>query len=98
MDQKATNGGTLKAYRAWQRYVLKAKPKLTKGCTKPTLKLYCLAMAFHGRNGIGCYASDAAIADEMCMYDASAVSGLVCPARFRWQGQPRRGRAHDRGQ
>jgi len=73
MDQKATNDGTLKTYRAWQRYILKAKPKLTKGCTAQTLKLYCLAMAFHGRNGIGCYTSDAVIADEMCMYDARSV-------------------------
>jgi hypothetical protein len=63
MDQKVTPE-SFKAYRAWQKYMLATHPKLSNGCTEPTLKLYCFAMASHGANGLGCYASDAVIAKE----------------------------------
>jgi hypothetical protein len=72
MDGKVSKE-SFKAYRDWQRYILRATPKLSEGCTKPTLIAYCFAMAFHGGNGIGCYASDARIAKELGMYDDRSV-------------------------
>jgi hypothetical protein len=96
MDQKASNDGTLKAKRAWERYILKAEPKLTRGCKKWTLLAYCFAMAFHGRNGIGCYASDSLIASELGMYDYRSVSPYRHEALrlgwFVWNGE-KKGRA-----
>ena len=76
MDEKVTRE-SFKAYRDWQRYILAAmttKPKLTDKCARPTLVAYCLAMATHGTNGLGCYASDARIARELGMYDYKSVS------------------------
>jgi hypothetical protein len=75
MDKKVS-AQSFKTYRNWQRYILTAmtaKPKLTRGCVRPTLVAYCLAMASHGTNGIGCYASDPRIASELGMYDGRAV-------------------------
>jgi len=69
MDKKVS-AESFKAYRDWQRYILASEPKLepikTKRGTRPRSKLrllaYCFAMASHGTNGLGCYASDATIA------------------------------------
>lgn len=92
MDQKVSRE-SFKAYRDWQRYILKAKPELTRGCTKSTLLAYCFAMASHGTNGLGCYASDATIAKEL----GKGQAKLVRPYRhealrlgwFAWAGEAR---------
>jgi hypothetical protein len=95
MDQKVTPE-SFKAKRDWDSYILKAKPKLTKGCVKSTLVSYCFAMAEKGANGLGCFASDATIADELDLYDYRAVSPYRNEAMrlgwFVWNGK-RRGRA-----
>jgi hypothetical protein len=52
-------------YKRWQKYILDARPALSKGLTRPTLVAYCFAMAVHGTNGKGCFASDAAIGREI---------------------------------
>ena len=75
----------------WERYILNAEPKLSKGCTKSTLIAYCFAMAMKGTNGLGCYASDARIARELDKRQAK----LVRPYRhealrlgwFVWNGE-----------
>lgn len=72
MDKKVS-ADSFKVYRNWQRYILKTHPKLTHGRIRPTLILYCLVMASHGTNGIGCYASNEKIAKEVGMYDGRSV-------------------------
>lgn len=72
MDEKVSKT-SFKAYRDWQRYIRKAHPKLSKGLVKSKLLLYCLAMASDGANGIGCYTSDATIAEDCELYDARSV-------------------------
>ena len=72
MDDKVS-AQSFKTYRDWQRYILKSHPKLTKGCAKATLVAYCFAMSSHGTNGLGCYTSDAVIANELGLYDHRAV-------------------------
>ncbi len=95
MNQKVTPE-SFKAYRDWGRYILKAKPKLGRGHTKATLIAYCFAMASHGTNGLGCYASDGVIAEELGMYDFRSVLPYRNEALrlgwFVWNGE-RRGRA-----
>jgi hypothetical protein len=73
MDEKVSKA-SFKAYRDWQRYIKRARPKLSKGLKKSTLVAYCLSMAVDGTNGLGCYTSDATIADELDMYDYKSVS------------------------
>lgn len=79
-----------------QRYILKTRPKLSAGCTRPTLLLYCFAMASHGINGLDCFASDATVAEELGMYDYRSVRPYRLEAVklgwFVWTGK-RHGRA-----
>jgi hypothetical protein len=94
MDQKVSKD-SFKAYRDWHRYILKAKPKLSDGHTKATLLAYCFAMASHGANGLGCYASDRVIAGELGMYDFRSAlpyrNEAVRLGWFVWNGK-RKGR------
>ena len=52
-------------YKRWQKYILDTRPALPKGIARPTLIAYCLAMAIHGSNGKGCFASDETIGAEI---------------------------------
>jgi hypothetical protein len=95
MDEKVSKD-SFKAYRDWQRYILKTKPKLSPKIRRVTLIAYCLAMASHGTNGLGCYAGDGTVAEELGMYDSKAVRPYrheaMCLGWFVWNGE-RRGRA-----
>lgn len=95
MDEKVTRD-SFKAYRDWQRYILKTKPELSKGCKRTTLLAYCFAMASHGTNGLGCHAGDGTVAEELGMYDSKAVRPYRHEAMrlgwFAWNGK-RKGNA-----
>lgn len=68
-------------YTDWQKYILETFPELPEadmhtsdttgkvyslgGYNRVTLIAYCLVQASHGRNGLGCFASDATIAREL---------------------------------
>jgi hypothetical protein len=98
MDEKVSKE-SFKAYRDWQRYILKSEPKLdgietksgTKGRTKLVLVAYCFVMASHGTNGLNCYASDAVIAKELGLYDYRSVRLYRLEALrlgwFAWTGE-----------
>jgi hypothetical protein len=73
MDQKVSKE-SFKAYRDWQRYILKSKPKLSAKIRRVTLIAYCLAMASHGANGQGCFASDPTLAEEIGLNEAKRVA------------------------
>ena len=97
MNDKVTKE-SFTAYRNWQRYILATRPAIPpryEGCTRPTLLLYCFVMASHGTNGLGCFASDKTIAEEIGMYDFRSVMWYrrlaVDLGWFVWNGE-RRGR------
>jgi len=54
-----------KAYTNWQKHILATHPEMPKHRKRLTLIAYCLAMASHGRCGLGCFASDATIGKEI---------------------------------
>lgn len=95
MDEKTTKQA-FKEYRDWQRYILSSNPALSKGRSKVILLAYCFAMASHGTNGIGCYASDRVIARELGLYDFRSVlpyrNEAIRLGWFAWTGE-RKGRA-----
>jgi hypothetical protein len=59
------NAKTFDDYRAWVKFVMRAHPKMPARHNSDRLKLYCLAMAKDGGNGLGCYTSNATIAEEL---------------------------------
>jgi hypothetical protein len=73
MDDKVTKD-SFKAYRDWQRYILRTKPKLTSGIRRATLIAWCLAMASHGANGQRCFASDVTLANEIGLNESKRVA------------------------
>jgi hypothetical protein len=83
-------------YKRWQKYILATHPQLPKGCLRTNLIAYCLAMAIKGYNGLGCYASDSTIGDEIGIANREVVSKYrrlaIDLGWFTWNGE-RRGRA-----
>jgi hypothetical protein len=96
MDKQKVSKESFDAYRAWLKFIRKAHPKLSEGLVKSTLYSYCAAMASDGTNGLGCYTSDATIADDLELYDYRSVAPYRHEAMrlgwFVWNGE-RKGRA-----
>jgi hypothetical protein len=54
-----------KNYTDWQRYTLKTHPVIPKDCRRATLIAFCLTLAFHGTQGMDCYAGDSCLSEEL---------------------------------
>lgn len=62
------------AYMRWQKYILSTYPDLPKGCKRPTLIAYALAMAIHGTNGLDCFASDSRMKEALGLTNRGTVA------------------------
>jgi hypothetical protein len=54
-----------KTYYAWQRYILTHYPKLPKDVERIKLIAFCQTLAYHGRMGVDCFASDVLLGKEL---------------------------------
>jgi hypothetical protein len=54
-----------KTYFAWQRFILTHYPELPKDVERIKLVAFCQTLAFHGRMGIDCFASDVLLGKEL---------------------------------
>jgi hypothetical protein len=80
----------------WQKHILGTHPDLPPHCKRYTLIAYCLAMAVKGRNGLGCFASDEVMGEELGIANRAVVAkyhhAAVEVGWLAWNGK-RRGRA-----